>query len=133
MITREADYAMRVALHLAAIRADGRTTASCAEVARDMGVPYRFLRKIVRRMVVSGLILSSRGRGGGLSLARRPRHISLLDVIDAMGETGVTLSRCLARDGSCVRAKGCRIHDELHALQRTVDKRLAALSLDRLL
>ena len=133
MITREADYAMRVALHLAAIRSDGRDTASCAEVARDMGVPYRFLRKIVRRMVASGLILSSRGRGGGLSLAKLPRHISLLDVIGAMGETGVTLSRCLAPGGGCVRTKGCRIHDELHALQRTVDKRLAALSLDRLL
>jgi len=133
MITREADYAMRVALHLASLYSDKNETASCAEVARTMGVPYRFLRKIVRRMVVSRLVLSSRGRGGGLRLAKPPRTVSLLDVIEATGATGVTLSRCLAPRGGCARVKGCRIHDELSTLQRTVDERLAALTLDRLL
>ena len=133
MITRETDYAMRVALHLAAIRSEGRDSASCAEVARAMGVPYRFLRKIVRRMVASRLILSSRGRGGGLRLAKPPERVSLLAIIGAMGETGVMLSRCLAPRCGCARAKVCRIHDELDTLQRTVDKRLAALTLDRLL
>lgn len=133
MITREADYAIRVALHLAALGSEGRDTASCAEVARDMGVPYRFLRKIVRRMVAAGLILSSRGRGGGLRLAQPPERISLLDVIGVMGATGVKLSLCLAPQGRCARAKECRVHHELTALQRKVDERLGALTLDRLL
>ena len=132
MITREADYAMRLAVYLAWAQGRGRGTASCAEVSEAMDVPYRFLRKIVKRMVGTGLILSARGKGGGLRLARAPRGISLLDIVKAMGPAGVTLSRCVAEPGDCPRSARCRVHTALLSIQGTVDKRLGALTLDKL-
>ena len=129
MITREADYAMRVTLHLVRARREGHATASCANVADHMHIPYRFLRKIVKRMVAAGLIRSARGKGGGLRLARDPRRISLLDIIKAVGPAGVQLSQCVLRPGSCGRTGRCRVHTALSAIQETVDQRLAALKL----
>ena len=132
MITREADYAMRVALFLARARRQGRPRAACAAVAEAMDVPYRFLRKIVKRMVAAGLIVSARGKGGGLRLARPPQRVSLLDIIEAMGPANVQLSRCVLRPETCGRSGYCRVHRALRAVQKGVDQRLAALKLDTL-
>jgi Rrf2 family transcriptional regulator, iron-sulfur cluster assembly transcription factor len=132
MITREADYALRVALCLTAAQREGQESASCAEVAGRMDVPYRFLRKIVKRMVAAGLIRSARGKGGGLRLAREPHRITLLDVVRAIGPTGVTLNRCLTRPGACSRSGKCRAHAALSRIQQVVDRQLASLTMDNL-
>ena len=132
MITREADYALRVALFLVGAQRTGREVASCAEVAEAMQVPYRFLRKIAKRMVATGLIVSARGRKGGLSLARAPRSLSVLDVINAMGPAGIKLSRCVVRPGACGRAEHCGVHRALSDAQRVLERRLGTLKLSRL-
>ena len=130
-MTRETDYAIRIAVFLAR-QYKCETGVSSADVALNTQAPYRFLRKIVRRMAAAGLVESTRGRGGGLRLKRAPRTISLLDIVTVMGASGVKLSLCLTRPGGCSRATRCRVHRELQSVQDVVDKRLQALTLDRL-
>ena len=133
MITREADYAMRVGLFLAKNRRADRVTASCAEVAAAMAIPYRFLRKIVKRMVAAGLISSTRGKGGGLRLTRAPQQVTLLALIGAMGPAGVTLSRCVAHPRGCSRSAHCRARRALGRVQHILDTELAKLTLKDLI
>jgi DNA-binding IscR family transcriptional regulator len=66
MITKETDYALRTALYLARQyeKADG--VSSTAIMAVAMAIPYRFLRKIVGKLVAAGLLVSQRGKGGGV-------------------------------------------------------------------
>jgi len=133
MITREVDYAIRIALHLAQVRQAGRLGAvACNQVARAADVPYRFLRKIVPRLAAAGLIVSTRGRCGGIRLARPPRRVSLLDLVQATGASGVQLGRCMARPAACARSRTCRVHRALRGVQRTVNRQLQAQTLDKL-
>ena len=74
MITREADYALRVVLSLADIpKGQSFSTAALAE---QMNIPYRFLRRILRKFCVSGLVGSVRGKEGGVYLLEKPSKIA---------------------------------------------------------
>lgn len=124
MITRETDYSMRMILALADRHKKGITTVSSAEVAKEMDIPYRFLRKLVKRLVVGGLIESRRGKGGGVALARKPQAISLYDILNVTGPRGVEISLCSSDSKACTRAALCAMHREFSKIQTEVDRRL---------
>lgn len=51
---------------------------------RLKGSSHSYIRKIIRKLVVNGLVSSVSGSNGGFSLAKQPREISLLDVVEAL-------------------------------------------------
>lgn len=53
-------------------------------MADEHGIPARFLVQILLQLKNASLVVSTRGAAGGYRLARRPREISLADVIDVM-------------------------------------------------
>lgn len=132
MITREADYAIRALVALARRHGDGTGAASMPEVAAEMEIPYRFLRKLSKKMVAAGLVRSLRGKGGGLMLARPPARISLYDAVTAVAPAGAVLSHCLLRPGECGRTVSCRVHGEFRMIQNDVDRRLKRVTFDTL-
>ena len=129
MITREADYAVRVMLLLARRERAGEGGASTLEIAGEMEIPYRFLRKLVKRMVDGGLLRTRRGKGGGLELARSAERISLFDILDVMSPTGTRLSLCIATPAACRRAGTCRMHRVIAAIQTSMDQQLRSVPL----
>lgn len=132
MITRETDYSMRLVLALAERHKKGILSASSAEIAAEMDIPYRFLRKLVKRLVVGGLIESRRGKGGGVALAKTPQSMSLHDIMVVMGPRGVELSLCTSDPKSCNRSSLCLMQREFAGIQADVDKRLKAIHISDL-
>ncbi len=128
LITRETDYAIRATLYLA-MQEDLACPVSTAELSEEMSIPYRFLRKIVSKLVLADLIVSRRGKGGGLSLARAPKNISLMQIISAVDPEAVLLNRCLADVNQCERSPFCGIHVELVRMQKQLDVGLEAVTL----
>ena len=49
-----------------------------------MGVSDSYLKKIIRQLVVAGLISSEAGKKGGVSLKMPPEKITLLDIFEAI-------------------------------------------------
>lgn len=47
------------------------------------GISYPFLKKLVRNLKKAGLVTAKEGIGGGYSLSRSPRLISIWDIISA--------------------------------------------------
>ncbi|OPZ82866.1 MAG: HTH-type transcriptional regulator IscR [bacterium ADurb.Bin429] len=130
MITRETDYAIRAMLYLAHHAGEGAISA--AEVAEAMDIPYRFLRRILLRLVGKELLVSTRGKQGGLRLARNPEMVSLLDIVQAMDPEVITLNSCVLKSALCTRSSYCAVHDELCRIQIFVNAELGAISLARL-
>lgn len=131
MITKEADYAIRMILYLAHHSRNGQCI-STALLSEEMEIPYRFLRKIVRRMVDAELVESQRGKGGGVKLARPCSRISLLQVMRAIDPRGVQLNTCSTNKRACSRSRQCAVHPELHQVQQMLDKRLGGISFEKL-
>jgi Rrf2 family protein len=103
-ITRQADYAVRAVLYLAQLGQDRR--ASTSQIAQEQQIPPSFLAKIVSQLSVAGLLQTSRGARGGVSLARTPDQISLLEVVEAI-DGPILLNECVGENGACTFGDDC--------------------------
>lgn len=103
-ITRQADYAVRAVLYLAKIGEDRR--AATSQIAQEQQIPPSFLAKIVSQLSVAGLLQTSRGARGGVSLARSPEDISVLEVVEAI-DGPILLNECVANQGDCSFGDSC--------------------------
>lgn len=77
MISITAEYALRAVVVLAK-SSEPMKTKDVAEVSQ---VPREYLAKIVQLLAKGEIIDSKKGRGGGITLARQLKDISLYDVI----------------------------------------------------
>lgn len=54
------------------------------DISNNLGVSDSYLKKIIRQLVVAGLIVSEAGKKGGFYLKRPPEQITLLDIFEAI-------------------------------------------------
>ncbi len=115
-ITRQADYAVRAVLHLAR---NGDQRIATNMIADEQHIPPSFLAKIVSQLSIAGLLHTSRGARGGVTLARDPKEISLLEVIEAI-DGPIQLNECVGENSTCsfddncpLRPVWCEVHEQL--------------------
>jgi len=106
-ITRQADYAVRAVLYLAKI--DGGDRAPTSQIAREQHIPPSFLAKIVSQLSVAGVVQTSRGARGGVSLSRPPSNITLLEVVEAI-DGPIALNECVRNPNACEFCDSCDVH-----------------------
>jgi Rrf2 family protein len=107
-LTRAADYAVRVMIHLAGLPPE--TRASRAELAVAAECPEQFLSKVLQSLTRAGLVISHRGNTGGFELPNLRRAATVLEVVEAI-EGPMRLNICLNSDRSCTRQEWCPAHD----------------------
>ena len=124
-VTRQADYAVRAVLYLAQNRNGNRTSTST--VAKEQHIPPSFLAKIISQLSISGLLHTSRGARGGVTLARDPKDITLLEVVEAI-DGPIQLNECVGDNGDCtfdidctLKSVWCHAQDELVTRLRKTD------------
>lgn len=103
-ITRQADYAVRAVMYLAKLEPDQRTATS--KVAQAQRIPPSFLAKIISQLSIAGLLQTSRGARGGVNLARGPKEVTLLEVIEAI-DGPILLNECVSENSTCTRYDDC--------------------------
>ncbi len=81
MFSQTVEYALRAVVHLAAQNPAPRTTD---QVATATHVPKAYLAKVLQILNRAGIVHSQRGIGGGISLARDPQNLTILEVVNAM-------------------------------------------------
>jgi Rrf2 family nitric oxide-sensitive transcriptional repressor len=122
-LTRFSDYSLRVLLYLAAH--DDRLV-SVDEVSRAYGVSKHHLVKVVQRLVDEDLVASTRGRGGGLRLKRRPAEINVGALVRAT-EPHLNLVECFDREtNTCPIDAACGLKQVLRHTGRLRSARTAA-------
>jgi Rrf2 family protein len=107
MLTRAADYAVRVMVHMATLPVGTRIQRSMLAEATE--VPDSFMSKVLQELVRARMIASRRGVDGGFQLAVAPQTVSLLDVVQAI-DGPMRLNQCVGDKGNCDRAVHCAAH-----------------------
>lgn len=94
------DYALRSLMYLA-----GHPDQLCnvKEIAEHYGISRHHLVKVVHRLGQLDYIVSTKGKGGGIRLARAPEDLKLGDLVKAL-EPHMDLVECFDRERN-----GCRI------------------------
>ncbi|MCL4515869.1 MAG: Rrf2 family transcriptional regulator [Firmicutes bacterium] len=125
------DYAIRALVEIArATPAEG--SLGTEEIGRRQGIPPLFLHKVLRELVEAGILTASRGRKGGLRLARPPAGITLEAVVEAT-QGGIRLRPCVLGDGNCSREDICPVRKLWQEMQGGILERLAGTTLADLL
>ena len=95
-----------------ALRCLNEESCACrqtADIARCAGVPKPYLAKIVHSLARRGILRAKRGVGGGISLARPPEDITLLEIVEAV-EGADWLGDCLLNLADCSTDQACPTH-----------------------
>src|SRR5438067_7811522 len=117
-LSKKADYALMAMKHLA-LRGD-RGSSSAREIAALYDIPIELMAKVLQRLVRRGLLASHQGTRGGYELARRPTHISVADVIQAI-DGPVTVTACSTDDdGQCEQFAKCNVRDPLWKVKERI-------------
>jgi len=107
--------ALHSMVHLA-ITPDGQSTT--AEIAELFDASRHHLAKVHQRLTKLGFIRSHRGPTGGVSLAKEPSQITLLEIYEAM-EGEMICTPCLFGKDVCPRSD-CVLGKLLPGLARQV-------------
>lgn len=110
-ITRQADYAIRAVRYLSdkydpTLDLKDQKRAATSLVAKEQRIPPSFLAKIISQLSIAGLLTTSRGARGGVSLAKPSKDISLLDVVEAI-DGPIYLNECVADTSMCTFDDDC--------------------------
>jgi Rrf2 family protein len=106
-LTRAADYAVRVMVHLATLPDHERVLLPA--LARATGAPQSFLSKVLQALCHAGFIASRRGQAGGFEILPAGRVASLRAVIEAI-DGPIRLNVCMLSGASCNRKPYCPAH-----------------------
>ena len=124
-MTLHTDYALRMLIFLAA-RSDGGCTVN--DVAKAYGLAQNHLLKVAQTLRALGLIETTRGRAGGIRLAKAPKDIAVGALVRATEEE-FSLAECMQADAgrkACSLSPACRLkgmlHEALGAFLAVLDK-----------
>lgn len=106
LLNQTIEYALRAMACLA--QADGAALRT-RDLAKSAQVPSHYLAKILRRMVLAGLVDSQRGHGGGFTLSKSPEDIRFIDIFRAM-DFDPRQDRCVFGHDQCDAAAPCPLH-----------------------
>ena len=113
-LTLFSDYSLRVLLYLAT---NGERLITLAEISQAYGISQHHVVKVVQRLVEEGFVESTRGRGGGIRLAKAPSAINVGALV-RMTEPGLELVECFdRRTNTCPIDSACGLKHVLEDAQ----------------
>lgn len=125
-LTRHTDYALRVLMYLGV---DDKRLISVAEIAECYSISRNHLVKVVQGLTEHGFVITTRGKNGGMRLARKTNEISIGDVIRRM-ENRFDIVECFDNTADrCVISGACKLKGILHRALNSFLQELDGVSL----
>jgi Rrf2 family protein len=128
MFSQTVEYALRAVVHLAY---QGPSPSTTEQIAQATLVPKAYLSKVLQGLSRAGLVHSQRGIGGGMTLARLPENLTILEVVNAV-EPIARIHSCplgLAAHGTNL----CPLHRRLDNAMAMVEQAFANTTLAEVL
>mgnify|MGYP000347688560 CR=1 FL=1 len=116
-LTTKGRYAVTAVLDLAFHEGNG--PVSLAEISERQGISLSYLEQLFSRLRKNNVVASTRGPGGGYSLARPENEISMAEIIHAVDES-YDVTSC-GGEGTCSGDEyQCLTHDLWNELSEEI-------------
>ena len=122
-------YATRAMLDLAINQGEGPVLLK--DIAQRQQISLSYLEHLVTPLIAGGLIRSTRGARGGVSLARSPEEIKLSEVIQLL-EGSLAPVECVNNPELCSRSELCVTRDVWSELKKAMNGVLESTTLQDL-
>ena len=98
------------------------------EIARRQQISLAYLEHLIGPLVAAGIIASTRGPKGGISLAKTPEEIGLDEVI-SLAEGSVAPVECVNNPDICDRSQCCAPRDVWGEINSAINDVLKSVTL----
>jgi Rrf2 family protein len=125
----------RFALYsLVELSRDPEAVVSAGQIAEKYKISEHHVIKVLQQLARAGLIRSIRGIKGGFQIARNPKEITMLDVVEIF-EPHAPHNSCVLLDAAefCQLKGACRIGDVLDEIQQQAYYTLKSVSIATLI
>ena len=130
LLNKNTDYAIRALLHLGA--GSAADYISAAEISDQQKIPYEFLRKLLRKLISSGIVESKEGGNGGFRLKTDPKKIRVTQLIEIF-QGQLQLSECMFRQKLCHNRSRCVLRKNIVRIEDLVTKEFGRITIGSLL
>jgi Rrf2 family protein len=113
MLSKSALHALRA---VAALAERPEAFQGAGHIAAQIGAPQNYLGKLLQGLIQAGVVVSSKGKGGGFRLARAPESISLYDVVEPVDHVS-RWEGCFLGRAACSAAQPCAMHFQWVAIR----------------
>ena len=128
LFSRQCEYALQAITYIAMTPA--RSATSIKELASTLEIPYHFLAKILQALTSKGLLFSLKGPTGGFGLAKEPRTVTLLQVVEAIDGLDFA-NKCVMGFRQCDNSTPCAAHSHWKNLRQGIHSMLAKRNLSQ--
>lgn len=128
MVSTKGRYALRVMIELAVRRDEG--VVCLKEIAEHQQISEKYLEAIVKSLVSAGLVIGTRGKGGGYRLAQTPGPVAPWP--PSSGQRRAPCPRVNCLDDDCPRHGNCATLPMWRELNRIIDDYFQGISLEQL-
>ncbi len=101
------------------------------DIAQRQQISLPYLEHLITPLVAAGIVRSTRGARGGVSLARPPEQIKLSEVLQLL-EGSIAPVECIDNPGICKRSELCVTRDIWGELKQAIDGVLESTTLQDL-
>ncbi len=127
LFSKPCEYALQATAFLA-LKPEG-SMSSIKELTDRFDIPYHFLAKILQDLTRKGLLVSLKGPRGGFALARSPREITLLDIVEAV-DGPAFMNDCVLGFAECGGEQPCAVHKNWEAIRTEVQTMLSSRNIE---
>ena len=107
-ISTKGRYGTRALLDIALHQNEGLVQLKA--IAQRQQISLHYLEHIIAPLIAAGMLRSTRGAGGGVSLGKPPKEIILSEVIQVL-EGSLAPVECVDDPNVCSRADTCIVRD----------------------
>lgn len=107
ILSKTTTYAIRILIFMAM---NPTLNINSTTLNENLGIPMKYLQRILTDLSKAGFINGSRGRTGGFVFAKSPEEIHLSDVVNAI-EDMKGFDTCIMGVTDCQMTNKCILHD----------------------
>jgi Rrf2 family transcriptional regulator, cysteine metabolism repressor len=122
-------YGLRALLEVALRQGDAPVSLKAISREQEISLPY--LEHLVAPLIAAGIVRSTKGPRGGISLTRDPASIKLSEIIQVL-EGSMAPVECVNDPALCRRSAFCVTRDVWTQLKEVMDGVLVATTLQDL-
>jgi Rrf2 family cysteine metabolism transcriptional repressor len=124
-LSTKSRYGTRAVLDIAL---QEKTVIPLKDIAKRQQLSLSYLEHLITPLIIGSILRSSRGREGGISLAKPPAEIKISEIIQILEGQTVTVD-CVKNSSVCERSEFCVARDLWVEVNEAMDKVLQSTTI----
>jgi len=128
LLPKTVQHAIQIMVHIS--MTPKKSLTSVSKISEESNIPKSYLAKIVQILASKKLIKTKTGRTGGITLAKKPNQIKIIDIVFAINDKRREKEMCIIGIDECNDKVHCPLHHSWKKIKKTIYNEFSIQTLD---